>query len=164
MVIVGEGTTIPFCLIAFGLHEVVEGIQFARDLQDACDKDVGSVEAHATFGNIYRLHDDLVGVSSSSSQNATTTVNAVDASAAALAAQINTQSSAIIQEVDGKAAQVIGIDDTNRDTIVGNDNTNRETIVITTIGTGSRSSTTATPIATSSSPTCGSYPASSTDC
>jgi len=118
VVIVGEGTTLPLCLIAFALHETVEGIQFARDLQDACDKDVGSVEAHATFGNIYRLHDDLAGVSASGAQNTTTTVNA-----------IGTSEAAIIQEVDSKAAQVIGNANSNRATIIGNDNANRETIV-----------------------------------
>jgi hypothetical protein len=129
IVIVGEGTNVPLCLIAFGLHEVVEGIQFARDLQDFCNNDVASVEAHTTFGNIYRLHDDLAGSVASGTQNTTTTVNAVDASAAALASQINAQSSAILQEVDSKAAQVIGNGNANRDTIIGNDNSNRDTIV-----------------------------------
>ena len=129
IIIVGEGTTIPTCLIAFGLHEAVEVIQFARDLQDFCDNDIAFEEAHTTFGNIYRLHDDLANTVASSTQNTTTTVNAIDSSAAALASQINTQSTAILHDIDSKAAEIIGNDNTNSANIISIDNANRTQII-----------------------------------
>ena len=47
VVILGEGSNLPACIIAGVLHEAVQGVNFERDLRNYCD---GVIEGNETRG------------------------------------------------------------------------------------------------------------------
>lgn len=140
VVILGEGTNLPACIVAGVLHEVAEGVQFALDLQSFCDGDIAGEENHATFSNLYHVHNDLMNSVANDDQNKTAVITDIDSKSAALATQLNTGTTAILNDIDSKSAAlstqltnstttIVNNANANTTTIVNNDNANRTQII-----------------------------------
>lgn len=129
VVVFGEGTNLPACIIAGVLHEAVEGTQFALDLNNFCDGDVSGNENHATFENIYHLHNDLINSVANDDQNTANIISDVDSKAGAVINNANANLASIITNANTNASNIINNDNANTTNIINNANANLATTI-----------------------------------
>lgn len=129
VVVLGEGTNLPACIIAGVLHETAEGVQFALDLQTFCDGDIAGEEDHATFQNLYHEHNDLMNSVANDDQNKTAIVTDVDSKASALSTQFTNATTTIVNNDNTNATNIMNNDNTNRQQIINNSNANRDAMI-----------------------------------
>jgi hypothetical protein len=144
VVILGEGTNLPACIIAGVLHGLSLALHSTYDQAAFCDGDIQGEIIQTMFTDVGIVHDDLgadtSAIKANSDANRDTIVandnTAKDTFLAALTADttsirndLSANTASIHSDLATATSTITTNSNTNKNAIVGNDNDNRDTIL-----------------------------------
>lgn len=132
VVVAGEGTTLPQCIIADVLNLIAEALERAKEVLTFCDPVVSSAETEATWRNSVVIDSDLA----THDTNVANHLNQIDQRLTSIDSQLSSQSSAVNSDIDNR---IVAVDTdlasrlTNTDADLNNNLTGVNTILNTNI-------------------------------